>query len=64
MSKVVSIPIIIAVVLAVLVFAPLAILWALNTLFGLGLSYTFTNWLATLILSSLLGSKSAPSSSK
>lgn len=29
---------------------PLIILWALNTLFGLGIPYTFWTWLATAIL--------------
>lgn len=33
---------------------PLAVIWALNTLFQLGLGYTFWNWLAVMILSAWL----------
>ncbi len=33
---------------------PLIILWALNTLFGLGIPYTFWTWLATAILTSVI----------
>lgn len=29
---------------------PLAIIWALNTLFQLGLNYSFWNWLAIVVL--------------
>ena len=29
---------------------PLAIIWAVNTLFGLGIEFTFWNWLAVVIL--------------
>ena len=35
---------------AVFVFAPFAIIWALNTLFGLGIAYTFWTWLAVGVL--------------
>lgn len=40
-------------VIAIFVLAilwPLVIVWALNTLFGLGIAYTFWNWLAALVL--------------
>ena len=30
--------------------APLAYIWGLNTLFNLGIAYTFTNWLATIVV--------------
>lgn len=33
-----------------IVLWPLVIVWALNTLFGLGIAYTFWNWLAALVL--------------
>jgi hypothetical protein len=33
-----------------IVLWPLVIVWALNTLFGLGITYTFWNWLAALVL--------------
>ena len=35
---------------AIIIFAPLLIIWALNTLFALGIAYTFWTWLAALIL--------------
>ena len=34
---------------------PILAIWALNQLFGLGIEYTFLNWLAMLILSFLTG---------
>lgn len=40
-------------VIAIFVLAilwPLVIVWALNTLFGMGIAYTFWNWLAALVL--------------
>jgi hypothetical protein len=36
--------------LILIVFWPLVIVWAMNTLFGLGIAYTFWNWLAALVL--------------
>ena len=44
-------------VLAVLIFigAPLALIWALNTLFpALAIPYDFTTWLAVIVLGSAL----------
>jgi hypothetical protein len=38
-------------VVFVIVGTPIAIIWALNTLFGLSIAYTFYTWLATLVLS-------------
>lgn len=35
---------------------PLAWIWALNTLFALGIEYTFWTWLAAWVLGLLLGS--------
>jgi len=29
---------------------PLGLIWSLNTLFGLGIAYTFKMWLAALVL--------------
>jgi cobalamin biosynthesis protein CobD/CbiB len=34
---------------------PLAVIWALNTLFGLAIGYTISNWLAVMILFATLG---------
>ena len=41
----------VAVAVLIVTFAPFAIIWALNTLFALGIAYTFWTWLATLVLS-------------
>ena len=46
--------IIAAVIIAALVASPLATIWALNTLFGLGIAYTFKTWLAALVLGAIL----------
>lgn len=34
--------------IAIVIFAPFATLWSLNTLFNLGIAYTFNTWLATV----------------
>lgn len=34
---------------------PLLAIWALNTLFGLGIAYTFINWLAMVVLVAFFG---------
>ena len=36
-------------------FWPLAVIWALNTLFALGIAYTFWNWLAMVVLVAFFG---------
>ena len=46
---------IIGALIALIIFAPLAVIWSLNTLFGLGIAYTFTNWLAMVILTGTFG---------
>lgn len=48
------------ILLAVLLIiaGPLIIIWALNTLFGLGIAYTFWTWLAALILAGSFGKAS------
>ena len=38
---------------------PMAAIWAVNTLFGTMIPYTFKTWLASLILGSIVGSSSA-----
>ena len=35
---------------AVIIFAPLISIWSLNTLFGLGIAYTFWTWAAIMWL--------------
>ncbi len=45
----------IVVVVLGIVFGPLAVIWALNTLFPvLAIPYTFKTWLAILVLSAVL----------
>lgn len=37
-------------VVVLLVLGPLATIWALNTLFALGIAYNFWTWLAVIVL--------------
>ena len=46
---------IVGALIALVILAPLAVIWSLNTLFGLGIAYTFTNWLAMVILTGTFG---------
>jgi hypothetical protein len=39
--------------IAVIIAFPLAIIWAMNTLFSLGIAYGFSQWLATFLLLSV-----------
>lgn len=48
---------ILTIVVLILVFFPFAVIWALNTLFGLGIAYGFYEWLAVLVMSIFLQSK-------
>lgn len=41
--------IIVAAIIAVAVLIPLAFMWSINTLFDLGIAYTWKTWLAALI---------------
>lgn len=41
-------------VVVAIVFGPLLLIWSLNTLFSLGIAYTFWTWLASLILISFI----------
>lgn len=46
----------VALVLFIIVMAPFASIWALNTLFpALAIPYTFDTWLASLLLSGAVG---------
>lgn len=38
-------------ILFLVIVGPFVVIWALNTLFQLGLGYTFWNWLAVVVLS-------------
>lgn len=42
--------ILILLLILVIVFAPLLTIWSLNTLFGLGIAYTFWTWAAVVWL--------------
>ena len=46
---------IIAIIAGILLF-PLATIWALNTLFGLGIAYTWKTWLAVIVINFTLAS--------
>jgi hypothetical protein len=47
---------IIAIILAVVVLAPVATIWSLNTLFpALAIPLTFDTWMAAIILGSVVG---------
>lgn len=44
-------------IIAIIVFivaGPLITLWVLNTLFGLGIQYTFWTWLAALLFNGMI----------
>ena len=41
-----------------IVFVPLVVIWALNTLFALSIAYTFWTWLSVVILTSVIQSRS------
>ena len=42
-------------ILALVLFWPFAIIWAVNTLFGLGIAYTFWTWLAAMVIMAAFG---------
>jgi hypothetical protein len=46
---------VVALLVVALVLSPLAIIWALNTLFLLAIPYNFWTWLAVVVLLILLG---------
>jgi hypothetical protein len=45
-------------VLAWVFLWPLAVIWALNTLFATGIAYSFWNWLAMVVLTAFFGKAS------
>jgi len=51
----------IGIVVLYIVFLPLAGIWALNTLFGLTIAYTFKTWMAALLLAGIVGGTSKAS---
>lgn len=51
-------------VVAMIIGFPLVAIWAVNTLFGTTIAYTFTNWFAMLFLGAYFGgSRTSKSSS-
>jgi hypothetical protein len=56
--------VVIAIVVALIVFGPLAIIWSVNTLFAAGIAYTFKTWLAALVLGSVVSGSGASASKK
>jgi hypothetical protein len=46
---------ILALVIAIIILAPLAVIWALNTLFSMGIAYNIWTWLAVLVLTATFG---------
>lgn len=50
------------IILFLIWMGPIGFIWAVNTLFNVGIAYTFKNWLASLVLLFLVqgsGSKSS-----
>lgn len=45
----------VAIAIAAVILAPLSVIWALNTLFALGIAYNFWTWLAVLVLTAAFG---------
>lgn len=49
-TEIISILVVVILAGLLIAFTPLAIIWALNTLFGLGIAYNFWSWLAVVVL--------------
>lgn len=60
MIKIVGFVVLLVVLLAI---GPLLTIWALNTLFGLGIAYTFWTWLAVIFLGMFLNARIGQKSS-
>lgn len=54
MNKTLGTTLVLTIVLWVVLW-PLAAIWSLNTLFALGIPYTFWNWLAMVVLVAFFG---------
>ncbi len=44
-------------IIGLIIIGPLLSIWALNTLFNLGIAYNFYTWLAALLLGAAIKSK-------
>jgi hypothetical protein len=60
MIKIVALAVLLVVAL---IIGPLVTIWSLNTLFGLGIAYTFWTWLAVIFLGMFLNAKIGQKSS-
>ena len=54
-DKIVSGVILLILAILFIVLSPLVCIWALNTLFPLAISYTFTTWFAMFVVITLFG---------
>lgn len=52
------------VIIGAVMFMPLAVIWALNTLFSLGIAYGFYEWLAVFVLTMFLNTRNGISTQK
>ena len=53
----IAVALVVVLVLFLIVAGPLMTIWALNTLFGLSIGYTFTTWLATAWIGLIFGAR-------
>lgn len=61
MGKILSI---IVIVLAIVIFGPIATIWSLNTLFGFAIPISLDTWLSAFWLSAIVGGTTAFSRKK
>ena len=54
MNKTLGTTLVLTVILWIFLW-PLAAIWALNTLFAMGIAYSFWNWLAMVVLVAFFG---------
>lgn len=54
---------IVALVVFVIIADPLALVWSINTLFGVGIDYNFYTWLAAFLLGGAVSGNSVKTSS-
>jgi hypothetical protein len=50
-------PLIVLIIICLCIFGPFLTIWAINTLFGLAIAYSFKTWLAALILDGLISGR-------
>ena len=53
MTDLIKVILLVVLLAVIIVFAPLATIWSLNTLFGLTIAYDFWTWLAAVWLTSV-----------